>query len=163
MRVTIEIAVEAGGWPAEPVLQALAEQAVSAAAAALQTHGSLRGASAKRGETELSLVFTDDVHIRRLNSDYRGQDKRTNVLSFPQASGPLLGDVILAFETVRDEATLAEKPLEAHMAHLVVHGFLHLLGYDHESEAEAEEMEALETAAMEKIGIADPYAASRDR
>jgi probable rRNA maturation factor len=85
-------------------------------------------------------------------------DKPTNVLSFPQASGPLLGDVILAYETVRDEAALAGKPFRAHMGHLIVHGFLHLLGYDHMEESEAEEMEALERAALGRMGIADPYA-----
>ncbi|HZW46105.1 MAG TPA: rRNA maturation RNase YbeY, partial [Microvirga sp.] len=93
-----------------------------------------------------------------LNRDYRGVDKPTNVLSFPQASGPLLGDIVLAYETVRDEAALAGKPFRAHMGHLIVHGFLHLLGFDHEAEGEAEEMEALERAALGRIGIADPYA-----
>jgi probable rRNA maturation factor len=115
---------------------------------------------------EVSILFTDDAAIRRLNAQYRGQDKATNVLSFPQAAGPhgqaggarLLGDIILAFETVGAEAALAGKPLKAHMAHLVIHGFLHLLGFDHEGDAEAETMEALERAALERMGIADPYA-----
>jgi len=114
---------------------------------------------------ELSLLFTDDAAIRRLNAHYRGQDKPTNVLSFPQAPGPhsgaLLGDVILAVETVRGEAALAGKPFEDHMAHLLIHGFLHLLGYDHETDGAAEAMEALERSALETIGIADPTAAAQ--
>jgi probable rRNA maturation factor len=110
---------------------------------------------------ELSVLFTDDAPVQRLNAQFRGKDRPTNVLSFPQANGPLLGDIVLAWETVRDEAALAEKPLEAHMAHLIVHGFLHLLGYDHETDGEAEEMEALERAALRRMGIADPYAAAQ--
>jgi probable rRNA maturation factor len=113
-------------------------------------------------EAEVSILFTDDAHIQRLNAAWRGKDKPTNVLSFPQGAGPLLGDVVLASETVAREAALAGKPLEAHMVHLIVHGFLHLLGYDHEREDEAEEMEALERAALERMGIADPYAAAWD-
>jgi probable rRNA maturation factor len=104
------------------------------------------------------VVFTDDAAMRRLNARYRGKDKATNVLSFPQKSGPLLGDVILAAETVRREAALAAKPLEDHMAHLIIHGFLHLLGHDHEEDAEAEKMEQLERLALQRLGIPDPYA-----
>jgi probable rRNA maturation factor len=101
--------------------------------------------------------------VRRLNAQYRGRDKPTNVLSFPQPAGPLLGDVVLAAETVRAEAALAGKPLEAHMAHLIIHGFLHLIGYDHKGEEEAEAMEAVERAALERIGISDPYAAASEK
>jgi len=159
---TIDIAVEAGGWPAEAELRALAEVAVEAALAVLRTaEDGLQAPSpppSSQEGGELSFLFTDDAHIRALNRDYRGVDKPTNVLSFPQASGPLLGDVILAYETVRDEAALAGKPFRAHMGHLIVHGFLHLLGYDHMEESEAEEMEALERAALGRMGIADPYA-----
>jgi probable rRNA maturation factor len=103
--------------------------------------------------------------MRRLNKTWRGKDKPTNVLSFPQAGGAfpqkrglLLGDVILAAETVAREAALAEKPLEDHMAHLIIHGFLHLLGYDHQVEADAEKMEQLERVALKRLGISDPYA-----
>jgi probable rRNA maturation factor len=157
----LEILIEAGDWPAEAELHMLAETAV---AAVLTTLGSPVPSPSATGEEpqELSLVFTDNAAIQRLNRQYRGKDKPTNVLSFPQASGPLLGDIVLAWETVRDEAALAEKPLEAHMAHLIVHGFLHLLGYDHEAQAEAEEMEALERAALRRMGIADPYAVARE-
>jgi probable rRNA maturation factor len=80
------------------------------------------------------------------------------VLSFPQPGGPLLGDIVLAYETVANEAALAEKPLNHHIAHLVVHGLLHLLGYDHQEDAEAECMERLERVALSTIGVPDPYA-----
>ena len=116
-----------------------------------------------QGGREVSILFTNDEAVRRLNAQYRGKDKPTNVLSFPQPAGPLLGDVVLAAETVRAEAALAGKPLEAHMAHLIIHGFLHLIGYDHGGEEEAEAMEAVERAALERIGIPDPYAAASEK
>lgn len=117
---------------------------------------------------ELSIVLSDDATVRVLNRDYRGQDKPTNVLSFanlddetapdsPDAS-LLLGDVVLALETVLREAESQGKAAEAHLSHLVVHGLLHLLGYDHENNADAEEMEALERRILAGLGIADPYA-----
>ena len=114
--------------------------------------------SAGEEPAELSLVFTDDSGIRRLNKAWRGKDKPTNVLSFPQKTGALLGDVILAAETVAKEAALADKPLEDHMAHLIIHGFLHLLGFDHQGDGEAEKMEQLERVALKSLGIPDPYA-----
>ena len=103
--------------------------------------------------------------MRRLNRDYRGKDKPTNVLSFPRRRllagrlGPLLGDIVLAAETVAREAEDEGLALDDHLTHLIVHGFLHLLGYDHEDEAEAAVMEGLETAILGGLGIADPYAA----
>jgi probable rRNA maturation factor len=165
MTTRLDLSVEAGDWPPEPDLRRLAESAVAAAEAALAQTPSppLRGRAGEGGGggRELSLVLTDDAAVRRLNARYRGKDKPTNVLSFPQAAGPLLGDIVLAAETVRAEAALAEKPLEDHVAHLIIHGFLHLLGHDHEAEEDAETMEALERAALEKLGIPDPYAAAR--
>jgi probable rRNA maturation factor len=112
---------------------------------------------------EVSLVFTDDAHVRRLNRAYRGKDSATNVLSFPapannSAFGPPLGDIALAAETVRREASAEGVTLGEHISHLLVHGFLHLVGYDHENEAEAAVMEGLETAILARLGIADPYA-----
>jgi probable rRNA maturation factor len=117
---------------------------------------------------EVSLVLSDDAEVQQLNRDWRGQDKPTNVLSFaalddedaPQPpDGPLvLGDVILAFETTASEAAHDHKTLVQHLSHLVVHGVLHLLGYDHEDDEDAEEMEALETAILGALGIPDPYA-----
>jgi probable rRNA maturation factor len=115
---------------------------------------------------ELSLLLTDDKRIRIVNRDWRGFDKATNVLSFPAAppekiaSSPIIGDVVLAFETVAREAEAEEKSLGEHLSHLVIHGLLHLLGEDHETEEQAQRMEALETAALARLGIADPYADS---
>lgn len=159
----IQIVVEAGDWPPKRKLQALAERAVKAAVEAMAFPPASLATGEKPGE--LSLVFTDDAGMRRLNKMWRGKDKPTNVLSFPQAgaafsqkSGLLLGDVILAAETVAREAALALKPLEDHMAHLIIHGFLHLRGYDHQGEAEAEKMEQLERVALKRLGIPDPYA-----
>jgi probable rRNA maturation factor len=152
-----DLTVEAGDWPDEAALTALVEQAVAAAFAEL--------APARPGESELGVVFTDDARIRELNAGWRGKDKATNVLSFPAfpetKTGPLpplLGDIVLAAETVASEAVLESKPVENHISHLVVHGMLHLLGYDHETDAEAEEMEALERRILARLAIPDPYA-----
>jgi len=117
----------------------------------------------RRGE--LSIVLGDDTLLRMLNRRWRGKDEPTNVLSFPAqgneapADAPLLlGDVVLAFERVSSEAQAQQKPFADHLRHLVVHGVLHLLGFDHEAPAEAERMEALETAVLAQIGVPDPYA-----
>jgi probable rRNA maturation factor len=157
----IAILVEAGEWPPKTALRKLAERAVGAAIEALGALPRPSRRLAQRGwdGAELSILFTDDAHIRKLNNRFRGKNKPTNVLSFPQESGPLLGDIVLAFETVGNEAALAGKPVEAHIAHLIVHGFFHLIGYDHAAAEEAEAMEALERDALGRIGIADPYAA----
>jgi probable rRNA maturation factor len=158
----IEIAVEAGDWPPAEELQNIAERAVAAALAVLRD-GSHLPARALAVGSELSILFTDDAAVQKLNAEWRGKDRPTNVLSFPQVFGALLGDVILAAGTVRDEAALAQKPLKDHMAHLIVHGFLHVIGYDHEADEEAEAMEAVEREALKRMGIADPYAPARDR
>jgi probable rRNA maturation factor len=150
--VDIDISIEAGDWPQERTLRRIAERAVQAAEEVAQGDRQSCG--------ELSLLFTNNETIRSLNKDFRGKNKPTNVLSFPQNSCNLLGDVILASETVREEARLAGKPLEDHMAHLIIHGFLHLLGHDHQKDEEAELMEAYERAALAKLGISDPYAAA---
>jgi len=163
-RLAIAILVEAGEWPEESALRQLADRVVGAAVEGLGAFPPPQGgresaALGGRESAELSLLFTDDAHIRRLNKEFRGKDKPTNVLSFPQKSGPLLGDIALAWETVQNEAALANKPVEAHIAHLIVHGFFHLIGYDHAAAEEAEAMEALERDALRRMGIADPYAA----
>ncbi|CAN7580689.1 rRNA maturation RNase YbeY [Bosea sp. LjRoot90] len=117
-------------------------------------------------EAELSLLLTDDKRIRIVNRDWRGFDKATNVLSFPAAppekiaASPVIGDIVLAFETVAREAEAEEKSFGDHLSHLVIHGLLHLVGEDHETEDQAERMEALETSALARLGIADPYAGS---
>lgn len=133
----------------------------SAAAAALhELPASLRD------RAELAVLLADDAAVRCLNRDWRGVDRATNVLSFPNlddleaapSAGPvLLGDVVLAYETVAAEAERAGITLAAHTAHLVVHGVLHLLGQDHVDEAEADAMEALEARILSGLGIADPY------
>lgn len=155
--VDIDLMVEAGAWPDESQLAEIAATAVSAAYEEL----GLAGAS------ELSAVFTDDAHIQVLNREWRGKDKPTNVLSFPAfpvAAGkplpPMLGDIVIAHETVVAEAALDGKPFEHHLTHLLVHGFLHLLGYDHEDDAEAEIMETRERAILARLAIPDPYALS---
>lgn len=110
---------------------------------------------------EVAIVLSDDATVRRLNRDYRHKDKPTNVLSFPLADrlegGELLGDVILARETVLAEAAEQGKSATDHLSHLVVHGVLHLLGHDHETDADARRMEALERRVLAGLGIADPY------
>lgn len=121
---------------------------------------------------ELAVVLADDRMLRRLNRRYRGVDAATNVLSFAAADAPgpgvgqaaphgtplELGDVVVALETVRGEAAAQNKPLAHHLSHLVVHGVLHLLGFDHQSEGEAAAMEALEARVLDGLGLPDPYA-----
>jgi probable rRNA maturation factor len=152
--VRLDLTVEAGDWPAPDDIEALAGKAIEAAARAA-------GASLPP-RAEASLLLTDDEGIRVLNARWRDKDKPTNVLSFPQGGqqgrGPLLGDIVLGFETVRREAELGDKPLHHHIAHLIVHGTLHLLGHDHETDMEAEAMERLEADALRALGIPDPYA-----
>jgi probable rRNA maturation factor len=113
-------------------------------------------------DCEMSVTFCDDAEIRVLNAQWRGKDKPTNVLSFPTPgpldARPLLGDIVIAYETVAREAAEQEKTLSDHAAHMVIHGFLHLIGYDHETAAEAEEMEGLERRIALRLGLRDPYA-----
>jgi probable rRNA maturation factor len=114
------------------------------------------------GDYELTILLTSDDELGALNRTWRGKDAPTNVLSFPAhdvLSGPgLLGDIALAYETIRDEARERGLSLADHVSHLVVHGVLHLLGFDHANDAEAERMEAFERKALASLGIADPYA-----
>lgn len=152
----IDILTEAGDWPEEEALRAVVRSATDAALQQLKL--------APSQPIELSLVFTDDAHIQALNREWRNKDKPTNVLSFPAfeiAPGdslpPMLGDIILAYETIVNEAAMEQKPLDHHLTHLVVHGLLHLLGYDHETEEEAEEMEAIERLVLARLAIPDPY------
>jgi probable rRNA maturation factor len=154
--VAADITVEAGEWPAEPDLRSLAERSLGAACAVARADEAARIGR----ELEVSLVFTDDAAMRELNRKWRGKDSPTNVLSFPQPPVPHapIGDIVLGYETVKREAGLAGKPLDAHISHLVVHGFLHLLGYDHENPEDADRMERLEREGLSMIGIADPYA-----
>jgi probable rRNA maturation factor len=155
---TIEVTVEAEAWRtivADP--EQLCRRAVAAVLA--------REVAAAAG-AEVSVLLAGDRRVRKLNRSYRGKDSATNVLSFParDAAAPpglgqplLLGDIVVAFETARREADGEGKPLAAHLTHLLVHGTLHLLGYDHEEEGEAERMEAREVELLAGLGVADPY------
>lgn len=155
MTIEIDVAVEAGDWAGEEALHALAERAVAASLARL---------GLEDAESELSILFTDDAAMRKLNAQWRDKDKPTNVLSFPafalspgDAPGPMLGDIVIAFETVGREAALEGKPFDDHLSHLIVHGFLHVLGYDHETNTDAEQMETAERAILADMGVPDPY------
>ncbi len=114
-------------------------------------------------KAEISVVLCDDAEIRRLNRQWRGKDAATNVLSFPTPPGPgsdrHRGDIVIAYETVEREANEEAKRFDHHLSHMAVHGYLHLTGFDHENEGDAEEMEQLEREILASIGIADPYPA----
>lgn len=146
-----DIVISAPGWrKAVPGLAARARVVAAATHAAALADG----ATPLTGET--TIAFADDAAIRPLNAQYRGKDKPTNVLSFPGIDGG--GDVILALETVRKEAEIQGKSLPDHTTHLIAHGILHLMGYDHETgRADARRMERLERSVLAGLGIADPY------
>ncbi|MCA6126097.1 rRNA maturation RNase YbeY [Bradyrhizobium sp. WSM 1704] len=154
-----EVLVTATCWQAEPTADAVIHRAIEAAADI---------ADADVGDAELAIMLTDDAGIRTLNANWRNIDKPTNVLSFPalQPIGDgsdddaprMLGDIAIAYETTRREADEEGKPFEHHLSHLAVHGFLHLVGYDHENDADAEDMESLERKILDTLGIPDPYA-----
>jgi len=155
--------VVADCWQAEPDADAIIHRAIATAAEFV---------TADVGGTELAFMLTDDAGIRTLNKNWRGIDKPTNVLSFPalQPSSPrdpddaprMLGDIAIAYETTRREADEEQKPFDHHLSHLAVHGFLHLIAYDHEKDDEAETMEALEEEILSHLGIPDPYAERND-
>lgn len=148
MTQIIDIAVQAEGWAD---CAALADIAVKAATIHLPT--------ARGGE--LSVVLSDDAQVQVLNRSYRQKDAPTNVLSFPQA-GPLLGDIVLARETLEREAAAKGAAFEDHLTHIIIHGWLHLQGLDHQTEADAAQMEAIEIAALAMLGIDNPYQVSDD-
>lgn len=114
-------------------------------------------APAGTSSQELSVMLTDDATIKSLNAQWRHHDKPTNVLSFPSPGSGILGDIVIAYETTAREAAEEHKPLADHLSHLAVHGFLHLLGYDHESDADADVMEQLEREILARLGVPDPY------
>jgi probable rRNA maturation factor len=139
-------------WLSLPQVEACVREAVAAAAKRVP------------GDGEVSLLLADDAAVRALNREWRGIDKPTNVLSFsaakqPPGSPPLLGDIAIAYETLAREAENEGKPFLHHLAHLAVHGYLHLMGYDHQADSEAEAMEALERDILRSLRIPDPYRA----
>ena len=150
----IDVQIQSPLWNTQPEAEKTVRNSVLAAASALSTAGD-----------EVSIVLTDDSAVRSLNRDWRGIDKPTNVLSFP-ATGPatgegtrVLGDIVIAFETLERECVDENRDFLHHLAHLAVHGFLHLNGYDHQSEAQAEAMEGLESKIMMRLKMPDPYRA----
>ena len=164
--MTLDIVLDADPeWDSSVGWDELARKAASAAIA----ESAFAQLGSGRRVVELSVRLTDDEEVRALNAKWRGKDKPTNVLSFPMAEpreigetaagGPelMLGDIILARGVVTREAEDKAIPIERHAAHLMVHGTLHLLGYDHEDEAAAADMERREVQALARIGIADPY------
>ncbi|MCF4165438.1 rRNA maturation RNase YbeY [Zavarzinia compransoris] len=164
----MSIRVEQPAWAeALPDTRPLLRRAAEAAFRAGRDHcDALTGAA---GPIEIDICLDSDAAVRILNRDWRGKDKPTNVLSFPGLEGAHaallpadaprpLGDIVLAFETCAREAVDQEKPLAHHVQHLVVHGVLHLLGFDHETESEAEIMERLEIRVLAGLGLPDPYA-----
>lgn len=154
----VDVMVQSPRWKKQPRASAIVRKAIQAAAKATSTR-----------LPELAIVLTDDSAIQALNRDWRGFDKPTNVLSFPapkrragsrqggRSLGNSLGDVIIAFDTVAREAAGEGKPFRHHLAHLAVHGFLHLLGYDHETDREARTMERLEVKILAGLRVPDPY------
>ncbi len=165
--LTVETDIASALWPSAD-WEALAARSV-AAALAQTPHGHIADGAVN---VEVGVRLTDDAEVRTLNGQYRGKDKPTNVLSFPLVQSDLLeglansddgevllGDIVLAAETVAREAAEKHWPVVDHARHLIVHGLLHLLGYDHElGDAEADAMESLETSACAALGLPDPYA-----
>jgi len=144
----IDVEIEDAAWTAAlPDAEALARAAAEAAL------------TQSTGPSNLTVLLTDDAAMREINARFRGQDKPTNVLSFPAPPNPEhhLGDVAVAFGVCAGEAAEQGKPIAHHLQHLVAHGVLHLLGYDHEDDAEAEAMESLERIVLAGLGVPDPY------
>ncbi len=155
-----DVLIEAACWQDAKDAPAIVERAIAAAAAMVDLPA---------GTTELAVLLTDDAGVQALSKTWRGIDAPTNVLSFPAVwrdedtsetdGAPLmLGDIAIAYQTLHKEAQSESKPFENHLTHLTVHGFLHLLGYDHITDDEAEIMEDLETKILAQLGIPDPYA-----
>jgi len=167
----VDIVVDSALWRSRRSTKALLRRAIAEAASAVSTSGG-----------EVAVLLTDDSAIRTLNRNWRRKDVPTNVLSFPMLENPsppagagkwhpktrntpihrkpcLFGDIVIAYETTEREARAERKPFAHHLAHLAVHGFLHLVGYDHAGDSEAEAMEGLETAILARMGVPDPHIA----
>ncbi|WP_019219933.1 rRNA maturation RNase YbeY [Bartonella florencae] len=153
--ITIDITIESSGWDDKQVLYNITEKALTT----IMHYLSLEGVV-----SEISMLFTDDQHMAQINAQWRGKNKPTNVLSFPafpikvgQIPGPMLGDIIVARETILLEAKREGKLFQDHLTHMIVHGVLHLLGYEHETDDEAYQMEKLEKEILQKLSIKNPY------
>jgi len=156
----IDITTEFDEWSTAPDLENLITKAARAAVLATEADFTTRA--------ELSILLTSNAAVRRLNSQYRGLNKATNVLSFcgetatrPESRPFLLGDVVLAYQTIAAEAQQQRIDFAAHVSHLIVHGVLHLLGYDHENDTSAHTMELAEIKILKGIGVENPYAQAR--
>ena len=150
MSVIVDLRVEAEAWTAAVAdLDRVCETALSAAHAQTGKDG------------EVALLLTDDGEMQALNRDWRGKDKPTDVLSFPAdpIEAPFLGDIAIGLGIASRDAGARSIPLGAHLSHLLIHGYLHLLGHDHMEDTEARQMEAIEVRALATLGIADPYSA----
>ena len=146
----LSVEIDTGpAWARESEAETTVRNAIAAAARLATAEG------------EVSVLLTDDEAVRDLNRRWRGIDKPTNVLSFPAAPGPgpqtLLGDIVIAYETLARESEAQGTPFLHHLAHLTVHGFLHLVGYDHETDSQAESMEGLERDILATLAVPDPY------
>ena len=146
--IAVDVLIQSPQWKKKPGAREVVRDAIQAAAAVI---------SAPKGE--VAVVLTNDASLRRLNRDWRGMDKPTNVLSFPAAAPKteILGDIAIAYETLARECRNEHKPFAHHLAHLAIHGFLHLMGYDHQNDSDAEAMEKLERAVLARLKIPDPY------
>jgi probable rRNA maturation factor len=158
---SVDIAIGAAAWRRKPQAKKLIRKAISAAARATAKSGSTTRA-------ELAILLADDSAMRALNRQWRNRNTATNVLSFPAVPPDNrtrkrprhLGDLVVAYETTAREAVADRKSFDHHLVHLVVHGYLHLLGYDHADDREAEKMERLETRILARLGVPDPYGGS---
>ena len=149
----IDVLVESPLWDKEPEASATVERAINTAAEAIDAAAG-----------EVVVMLTDDEAIRALNRDWRKIDKPTNVLSFPAVRTPgieplMLGDIVIAYETLQRECAEEDRVFLHHLAHLAVHGFLHLMGYDHQDDSDAEAMEQLESNILARLDMPDPYLA----
>jgi probable rRNA maturation factor len=156
MKLTLDISIPSALWRGLPRARTIARETVAACVNEVEV--------APREGASVSLCLSNDARVRELNARWRGMDMSTNVLAFPAAragglgQAPVLGDIALAYETMAREAEASGVALADHYRHLVAHGFLHLMGYDHQTDDEAGRMEALETRILARLGVADPYA-----
>jgi probable rRNA maturation factor len=158
--LNVDVVFEDEGWQDPALAESLIRQATTALAAHEIVH--------LTQPSEACIALSSDAHVQTLNAGFRGKDKPTNVLSFPAPESPValstqqLGDIVIARETVEREAAERGIPFADHLRHLTVHGLLHLLGFDHENDEDAVEMESLETDILARLGIPDPYGDPED-